>query len=147
MYLLFCCQMVMFCLKISRLSLKDLSLSMLKIVYRCIFLVLWKVMGKFLLVENSFYYFFFIIQVRQFMIGIRNYFVKYGEGELEDFIEYERFRLRQDEILNIDNIIERSFYICVLYLFKFYIYNLFVIEYIRLELLVLYCNGRKLYNI
>lgn len=69
--------------------------------------------------------------VRQFMTGIRNYLVKHGEGELEDLIEHERSRLRQDEILNIDNIIERSLHICVLHPLKLHIYNLFVTEYTR----------------
>lgn len=103
-------------------------------------------MGKFLLVENSFHYFFSTIKVRQFMTGIRNYLVKHGEGELEDLIEHERSRLRQDEILNIDNIIERSLHICVLHPLKLHIYNLFVTEYTRLEPLVSHCNGRKSYN-
>ncbi|XP_022332135.2 protein sprint-like isoform X3 [Crassostrea virginica] len=69
--------------------------------------------------------------VRQFMTGIRNYLVKHGEGELEDLIEHERARLKQDEILNIDNIIERSLHICVLHPLKLHIYNLFVTEYTR----------------
>lgn len=67
------------------------------------------------------------------MTGIRNYLVKHGEGELEDLIEQERSRLRQDEILNIDNIIERSLHICVLHPLKLHVYNLFVTEYTRLE--------------
>lgn len=79
------------------------------------------------------------------MTGIRNYLVKHGEGELEDLIEHERSRLRQDEILNIDNIIERSLHICVLHPLKLHIYNLFVTEYTRLEPLVSHCNGRKSY--
>ncbi|XP_061172752.1 uncharacterized protein LOC133182059 [Saccostrea echinata] len=69
--------------------------------------------------------------VRQFMTGIRNYLVKHGEGELEDLIEHERARLRQNEILNIDNIIERSLHICVLHPLKLHIYDLFVTEYTR----------------
>ncbi|XP_056021245.1 uncharacterized protein LOC130054716 isoform X3 [Ostrea edulis] len=69
--------------------------------------------------------------VRQFMTGIRNYLVKHGEGELEDLIERERGRLKKDEILNIDNIIERSLHICVLHPLKLHIYNLFVTEYTR----------------
>ena len=67
------------------------------------------------------------------MTGIRNYLVKHGEGELEDLIEHERARLKQDEILNIDNIIERSLHICVLHPLKLHIYNLFVTEYTRLD--------------
>lgn len=31
-----------------------------------------------------------LLQVRQFMTGIKNYLVKHGEGELEDLIERER---------------------------------------------------------
>ncbi|KAK3093565.1 hypothetical protein FSP39_017349, partial [Pinctada imbricata] len=69
--------------------------------------------------------------VRQFMTGIRNYLVKHGEGELEDIIERERTRLKADEILNIDAIIERALHTCVLRPLKHHIYNLFVDEYTR----------------
>jgi len=37
---------------------------------------------------------FYILQVRQFMTGIKNYLVKHGEGELEDLIERERSQVR-----------------------------------------------------
>ncbi|XP_069118363.1 protein sprint-like isoform X2 [Argopecten irradians] len=66
--------------------------------------------------------------VRQFMTGIRNYLVKH---ELEDVIETERTRLRSNEILNVDAIIERALHVCVLQPLKHHIYQLFVNEYTR----------------
>ncbi|XP_021359984.1 uncharacterized protein LOC110454668 isoform X2 [Mizuhopecten yessoensis] len=66
--------------------------------------------------------------VRQFMTGIRNYLVKH---ELEDVIETERIRLRSNEILNVDAIIERALHVCVLQPLKHHIYQLFVNEYTR----------------
>ena len=34
-----------------------------------------------------------VVQVRQFMTGIKNYLVKHGEGQLEELIERERAKV------------------------------------------------------
>ena len=67
--------------------------------------------------------------VRQFMTGIKNYLVKHGEGKLEDLIERERNKLKVNEILNIDSILEQSLHICVLKPVKHHLYKLFVETY------------------
>ncbi|XP_035827670.1 uncharacterized protein LOC101853809 [Aplysia californica] len=69
--------------------------------------------------------------VRQFMNGIKNYLVKHGEGELEDLIERERSKLKVNEILNIDAILEQSLHVCVLRPVKHHLYRLFVDTYSR----------------
>lgn len=143
MHLLFCCQMVTL-LKNKQTEFERFKSEYVKNSIQMYFFSIMEGNGKVFVSRKQFS--LFLLQVRQFMTGIRNYLVKHGEGELEDLIEHERSRLRQDEILNIDNIIERSLHICVLHPLKLHIYNLFVTEYTRLEPLVSHCNGRKSYN-
>ncbi|XP_039310493.1 protein sprint isoform X3 [Solenopsis invicta] len=44
--------------------------------------------------------------MRQFMSGMKNYLVKHGEREFEKEVEKERLKLRPNEFLNIDAILE-----------------------------------------
>ncbi|XP_020284481.1 protein sprint isoform X3 [Pseudomyrmex gracilis] len=44
--------------------------------------------------------------MRQFMSGMKNYLVKHGEREFEKEVEKERLKLRSDEFLNLDAILE-----------------------------------------
>lgn len=44
--------------------------------------------------------------MRQFMSGMKNYLVKHGEREFEKEVEKERLKLRPNEFLNLDAILE-----------------------------------------
>jgi len=46
--------------------------------------------------------------MRQFMTGMKNYLVKWGEGELHNIIQEERTKLRSDEFLDIDLVLEEE---------------------------------------
>jgi hypothetical protein len=45
-------------------------------------------------------------RVRQFLNGMKNYLEKNGEGDLHNLISRQSERLRADEFLNIDGILE-----------------------------------------
>ncbi|XP_035210359.1 protein sprint-like isoform X3 [Stegodyphus dumicola] len=69
--------------------------------------------------------------IRQFMSGIKNYLLKHGEGRFENLLQEERSKLRSDEFLDIDAVIEDSLHKLVIKPLKGYIYQLFVNEYTR----------------
>ncbi|CAH1792387.1 unnamed protein product [Owenia fusiformis] len=67
--------------------------------------------------------------IRQFMNGIKNYLVKHGEGQLEEVIERERTKLKSDEFLNIDVLLEGALHRCVVKPLKDHIYRLYNSDY------------------
>ncbi|XP_054709890.1 protein sprint-like [Uloborus diversus] len=69
--------------------------------------------------------------IRQFMSGIKNYLLKHGEGRFENLLQEERSKLRSDEFLDIDAVIEDSLHKLVIKPLKAFIYQLFVNEYTR----------------
>ncbi|KAG8198131.1 hypothetical protein JTE90_006884 [Oedothorax gibbosus] len=69
--------------------------------------------------------------IRQFMNGIKNYLLKHGEGRFENLLQEERSKLKPDEFLDIDAVIEDSLHKLVIKPLKAYIYQLFVNEYTR----------------
>ncbi|XP_015921183.1 protein sprint isoform X2 [Parasteatoda tepidariorum] len=69
--------------------------------------------------------------IRQFMSGIKNYLLKHGEGRFENLLQEERGKLRSDEFLDIDAVIEDSLHKLVIKPLKGFIYQLFVNEYTR----------------
>ncbi|XP_055940907.1 protein sprint-like isoform X1 [Argiope bruennichi] len=69
--------------------------------------------------------------IRQFMSGIKNYLLKHGEGRFENLLQEERSKLKSDEFLDIDAVIEDSLHKLVIKPLKGYIYQLFVNEYTR----------------
>ncbi|GIY40286.1 protein sprint [Caerostris extrusa] len=69
--------------------------------------------------------------IRQFMSGIKNYLLKHGEGRFENLLQEERSKLKPDEFLDIDAVIEDSLHKLVIKPLKGYIYQLFVNEYTR----------------
>lgn len=63
--------------------------------------------------------------MRQFMSGIKNYLVKSGEGDLHVLLDNERGKLRQDEFLNIDSILEEVMHKLVILPLKKHLSQLF----------------------
>ncbi|CAG2110613.1 unnamed protein product, partial [Medioppia subpectinata] len=69
--------------------------------------------------------------IRQFMNGMKNYLVKHGEGELNQMVERERTKLKSNEFLNIDAILESALHRLVIKPLKNFLYQLFINEYNR----------------
>uniref|UniRef100_T1JA31 VPS9 domain-containing protein n=1 Tax=Strigamia maritima TaxID=126957 RepID=T1JA31_STRMM len=69
--------------------------------------------------------------VRQFMSGIKNYLVKHGEGQFEMVVQMERSKLKANEFLNLDAILEGVLHKIVIKPLKKHIYQLFVNEYTK----------------
>ena len=69
--------------------------------------------------------------IRQFMNGIKNYLVKHGEGQLDQTINNERTKLKPNEFLNIDAILESALHRLVIKPLKNFLYQLFITEYTK----------------
>ncbi|KAK7790528.1 hypothetical protein R5R35_001925 [Gryllus longicercus] len=69
--------------------------------------------------------------MRQFMSGMKNYLVKHGEREFEKEVEKERIKLKANEFLNLDAILEAVMHKLVVRPLKEHLYRLFVEEYSR----------------
>ncbi|XP_067637546.1 protein sprint isoform X2 [Eurosta solidaginis] len=71
--------------------------------------------------------------MRQFMNGMKNYLVKHGEGKFHQEIEAERLRLKADEFLNLDAILETVMHQLVVLPLREHLYGMFVDYYKRSE--------------
>ena len=69
--------------------------------------------------------------IRQFMNGMKNYLVKHGEGHLDLLIQRERAKLKANEFLNIDAILESVLHRLVIKPLKKFLYHLFIKEYTK----------------
>ncbi|XP_046663899.1 protein sprint isoform X2 [Homalodisca vitripennis] len=67
--------------------------------------------------------------MRQFMSGMKNYLVKHGEREFEKEVERERGKLKANEFLNLDAILEGVMHKLVVRPLREHLYYLFVEEY------------------
>ncbi|CAB0015899.1 unnamed protein product [Nesidiocoris tenuis] len=67
--------------------------------------------------------------MRQFMTGMKNYLVTHGEREFERQVEKERSKLRANEFLNLDAILEGVMHKLVVRPLKEHLFKLFVDEY------------------
>ncbi|CAN8031364.1 unnamed protein product [Ixodes persulcatus] len=69
--------------------------------------------------------------IRQFMSGMKNYLLKHGEGQFEQLVQEEQSKLKSDEFMNIDAIIEVSLHRLVIKPLRRYLYQLFVNHYTK----------------
>lgn len=67
--------------------------------------------------------------IRQFMSGMKNYLVKHGEREFEKEVEKARLKLRANEFLNLDAILESVMMSLVVRPLREHVYKLFVDHY------------------
>ncbi|XP_076172717.1 src homology 2 domain-containing protein sprint isoform X4 [Ptiloglossa arizonensis] len=67
--------------------------------------------------------------MRQFMSGMKNYLVKHGEREFEKEVEKERLKLKANEFLNLDAILEGVMMGLVVRPLREHVYRLFVEHY------------------
>lgn len=67
--------------------------------------------------------------IRQFMSGMKNYLVKNGEREFEKEVEKERLKLKANEFLNLDAILEGVMMRLVVRPLRKHVYKLFVDHY------------------
>ncbi|RZF37491.1 hypothetical protein LSTR_LSTR013728 [Laodelphax striatellus] len=67
--------------------------------------------------------------MRQFMSGMKNYLVKHGERQFEKQVEKERNKLKANEFLNLDAILEGVMHKLVVRPLKEHLYKLFVDEF------------------
>lgn len=67
--------------------------------------------------------------MRQFMSGMKNYLVKHGEREFEKEVEKERVKLKPNEFLNLDSILEGVMMDLVVRPLREHVYKLFVEHY------------------
>lgn len=67
--------------------------------------------------------------MRQFMSGMKNYLVKHGEREFEKEVEKERLKLKANEFLNLDAILEGVMMGLVVTPLREHVYRLFVDHY------------------
>ncbi|XP_044581676.1 protein sprint isoform X2 [Cotesia glomerata] len=67
--------------------------------------------------------------IRQFMSGMKNYLVKHGEREFEKEVEKERLKLKPNEFLNLDAILEGVMMRLVVRPLREHVYKLFVEHY------------------
>lgn len=67
--------------------------------------------------------------MRQFMSGMKNYLVKHGEREFEKEVEKERVKLKHNEFLNLDAILEGVMMGLVVRPLREHVYKLFVEHY------------------
>ncbi|CAN7999802.1 unnamed protein product, partial [Ixodes hexagonus] len=74
---------------------------------------------------------FVMRNIRQFMSGMKNYLLKHGEGQFEQLVQEEQSKLKSDEFMNIDAIIEVSLHRLVIKPLRNYLYQLFVNHYTR----------------
>lgn len=71
--------------------------------------------------------------MRQFMNGMKNYLVKHGEGKFHQEVESARSRLKSDEFLNLDAILETVMHQLVVLPLREHLYGMFVDYYTRTE--------------
>ncbi|XP_054730490.1 protein sprint isoform X1 [Anastrepha obliqua] len=71
--------------------------------------------------------------MRQFMNGMKNYLVKHGEGKFHQEVEAARSRLKADEFLNLDAILETVMHQLVVLPLREHLYSMFVDYYKRSE--------------
>lgn len=64
--------------------------------------------------------------MRQFMSGMKNYLVKHGEGDFHDEVQRARSRLKADEFLNLDQILEGVMHRLVVLPLRKHLYDLLV---------------------
>nr|XP_027203919.1 protein sprint-like isoform X1 [Dermatophagoides pteronyssinus] len=64
--------------------------------------------------------------VRQFMNGMKNYLIKHGEGDFINVVQNERSRLKPNQFLNIDSILEVSLQKLIIKPLKNFLYELFI---------------------
>lgn len=64
--------------------------------------------------------------MRQFMSGMKNYLVKHGEGEFHNEVQRACGRLKSDEFLNLDTILEGVMHKLVVLPLREHLYGLFV---------------------
>lgn len=64
--------------------------------------------------------------MRQFMSGMKNYLVKHGEGEFHNEVQRACGRLKADEFLNLDTILEGVMHTLVVLPLREHLYGLFV---------------------
>lgn len=69
--------------------------------------------------------------MRQFMSGMKNYLVKHGEGEFQNEVLRARARLRADEFLNLDQILEGVMHRLVVLPLREHLYTLSVEHYVQ----------------
>ena len=69
--------------------------------------------------------------IRQFMNGMKNYLVKNGEKNFLKMVKEERNKLKENEFLNIDAIIEGTLHKLVIKPLKDHLNHLFVEDYIK----------------
>ncbi|CAK9827769.1 Protein sprint [Anthophora retusa] len=67
--------------------------------------------------------------MRQFMSGMKNYLVKHGEREFEKEVEKERLKLKANEFLNLDAILEGVMMGLVVRPLREHVYRLFIEHY------------------
>ena len=65
------------------------------------------------------------------MNGMKNYLVKHGEGDLAQMVQTERAKLKANEFLNIDAILESALHRLVIKPMKKFLYQLFIKEYTK----------------
>ncbi|XP_043508470.1 protein sprint [Frieseomelitta varia] len=68
--------------------------------------------------------------IRQFMSGMKNYLLKHGEREFEKEVEKERIKLKPNEFLNLDAILEGVMMTLVLKPLREHVYRLFIEHYV-----------------
>ncbi|XP_017002255.2 protein sprint isoform X6 [Drosophila takahashii] len=71
--------------------------------------------------------------MRQFMSGMKNYLVKHGEGKFHAELETARSRLKSDEFLNLDAMLETVMHQLVVLPLREHLYGIFVDHYQRSE--------------
>ncbi|XP_075155650.1 src homology 2 domain-containing protein sprint isoform X3 [Haematobia irritans] len=71
--------------------------------------------------------------MRQFMNGMKNYLVKHGEGKFHQEVQTARSRLKSDEFLNLDAILETVMHQLVVLPLREHLYGMFVDYYTRSE--------------
>jgi len=64
--------------------------------------------------------------MRQFMSGMKNYLVKHGEGDFQREVQRACARLKPDEFLNLDTILEGVMHRLVVLPLKQHLYDLFI---------------------
>ena len=69
--------------------------------------------------------------MRQFMSGMKNYLVKHGEGDFAREVQKARSKLKADEFLNLDQILEGVMHRLVILPLREHLYGLFVDYYTK----------------
>jgi hypothetical protein len=69
--------------------------------------------------------------MRQFMSGMKNYLVKHGEGDFAREVQLARSKLKSDEFLNLDTILESVMHRLIVLPLREHLYAMFVDYYTR----------------